>query len=188
MNLTNARIEEAVGLAARALRTAADPERALLDDFPAPVYATDEQGRLTYFNAACIAFSGRTPVTGADRWCVTWKLYNLDGSYLPHEECPMAVAIRERRPVRGVEAVAERPDGARVRFAPFATPLLDESGALLGAVNVLVPIDDGAQVHELKAQAARCRRLAKTIGDRQTAEKLRSLADDCDERARSLFH
>jgi PAS domain S-box-containing protein len=54
----------------------------------------------------------------------------------------MAIALREKRPVRGVEAVAERPDGTRVPFAPYPTPLFSPDGALIGAVNMLVDISD----------------------------------------------
>jgi hypothetical protein len=50
----------------------------------------------------------------------------------------MAIALKENRPVRGVEAVAERPDGTRVPFMPFPTPLHDASGALVGGLNMLV--------------------------------------------------
>ena len=37
--------------------------------------------------------------------------------------------------VRGVEAVAERPDGTRVPFVPFPTPLRDPTGKVVGAIN-----------------------------------------------------
>ncbi len=37
---------------------------------------------------------------------------------------------------------AERPDGTRVPFQPFPTPLRDLSGKLVGAVNMLVDISD----------------------------------------------
>ncbi len=50
----------------------------------------------------------------------------------------MAITLKENRPVRGVEAVAERPDGTRVSFLPFPTPLRDDNGDLVGAVNVLI--------------------------------------------------
>ena len=50
----------------------------------------------------------------------------------------MAVALKENRPVRGVAAVAERPDGSRIPFMPFPTPLRDASGALVGGVNMLL--------------------------------------------------
>ena len=52
----------------------------------------------------------------------------------------MAIAPREGRPVRGWAAIAERPDGSRVDFEPYPTPLYDDRGALIGAVNVLVDV------------------------------------------------
>jgi PAS domain S-box-containing protein len=59
---------------------------------------------------------------------------------MPHDECPMAIALREKRPVRGVEAVAERPDGTRIPFIPYPTPLFDKSGSLVGGLNMLVDV------------------------------------------------
>jgi two-component sensor histidine kinase len=78
-------------------------------------------------------------------WCVTWKLYRPDGTFLPHDECPMAIALKEQRPVRGAEAIAERPDGTRVPFIPFPTPIRDANGRLVGAVNMLVDISERRQ-------------------------------------------
>ncbi len=57
----------------------------------------------------------------------------------------MAIALKENRPVRGVEAVAEKPDGTLVPFVPFPTPLRDEAGRLVGAVNMLIDISDRKQ-------------------------------------------
>jgi PAS domain S-box-containing protein len=54
----------------------------------------------------------------------------------------MALAVKERRPIRGVEAVAERPDGSRVPFISHPTPLFDASGTFVGAVNMLVDITE----------------------------------------------
>ena len=111
-----------------------------LDRLPVAIYLTDTTGTITHFNRACITLAGRTPTVRHDKWCVTWKLYTLDGARLPHDECPMAVAIRERRKVRGAEAVAERPDGTRVRFVPYPTPLFEADGTFVGAVNLLVDV------------------------------------------------
>ena len=92
--------------------------RALLDVLPAAIYTTDAAGKITYYNKAAVELAGRAPMLD-DEWCVTWKLYRPDGSPLPHGECPMATTLKkEDRPVRGVEAVAERPDGTRVPFMP----------------------------------------------------------------------
>ncbi len=52
----------------------------------------------------------------------------------------MGQTLRTGKPVRGVEAVLERPDGSRVLFAPHPTPLFDANGKLTGAVNLLLDI------------------------------------------------
>ena len=119
--------------------------RELIQALPAAVYTTDTGGRITYYNQAAIDLSGRRPVLGSDKWCVTWKLYNADGTFLPHEECPMAVSLKEGRPVRGIEAIAERPDGTRVPFIPYPTPLRDADGVITGAVNMLVDVSERKQ-------------------------------------------
>jgi PAS domain S-box-containing protein len=116
--------------------------RQVLDALPAAIYITDAEGRLTYYNEAAVTLWGYRPELGASQWCGSWRLYQPDGTDLPHDQCPMAIALREGRPVRGVEAVAERPDGIRVPFIPFPTPLHDAAGQLIGAVNMLVDISD----------------------------------------------
>jgi PAS domain S-box-containing protein len=123
----------------------------LLQTLPAAVYTTDIEGRITFYNDAAVAFAGRRPSIG-EKWCVSWRLYRPDGSYLPHDQCPMAVTLKEGRAVRGAEAIAERPDGSRVWFTPYPTPLTDPSGKMVGAVNMLVDITDrkqGEQQHKL---------------------------------------
>jgi len=112
----------------------------LLSAIPAAIYTTDAAGKITYFNEAAVEFAGRRPVIGSDAWCVSWKLYWPDGSPLPLDKCPMAACLKEGRPVRGVEAVAERPDGTRVPFIPYPTPLHDGEGNIVGAINMLVDI------------------------------------------------
>jgi PAS domain S-box-containing protein len=114
----------------------------LLAAIPAAIYTTDAQGRITYFNEAAVEFAGQRPTIGSDEWCVTWKLYWPDGTFLPHDQCPMAIALKEGRAVRGVEAVAERPDGTRVPFIPYPTPLRDGNGRVVGAINMLVDVSE----------------------------------------------
>src|SRR5205823_10215054 len=109
------------------------------------IYTTDAEGKITYFNEAAVDLAGRAPILGSDEWCVTWKLYNPDGTPLPHHQCPMAIALREGRPIRNAEAVAERPDGSRIPFIPFPTPLRDAAGNVVGAINMLVDISERRQ-------------------------------------------
>jgi PAS domain S-box-containing protein len=117
-------------------------ETELLDALPVAVYMTDAEGRITYYNDAAAELWGHRPHLGSSQWCGSWKLYWPDGRPLPHDHCPMAVTLREGRPVRGVEAIAERPDGTRVNFLPYPTPLRDPSGRLIGAINLLMDITE----------------------------------------------
>ena len=96
--------------------------RELLDALPAAVYTTDAAGRITYYNDAAATLWGHRPPLGSSEWCGSWKLFWPDGTPLPHDECPMAIALKEDRAVRGMEAAAERPDGTRVPFIPYPTP------------------------------------------------------------------
>jgi PAS domain S-box-containing protein len=132
----------------RAEKALKDSERRLQEliaAIPAAIYTTDAEGRITYFNEAAVKLAGRTPEIGTDQWCVSWKLYWPDGTPLPHDQCPMAIALREGRPIRGMEAVAERPDGTRVPFIPYPTPLRDADGKIVGAINMLVDISERKQ-------------------------------------------
>lgn len=158
--------------------------QAVIDEAPVPIYLTDADGWITAFNSACIGFAGRTPVAKRDRWCVTWRLHTEAGAALPHEQCPMAVAIKERRPVRGTGAIAERPDGTRIFFTPYPTPIFDEAGDLAGAVNVMIGENARDRADALKAQALRCRRLAQAVSDPQTVQTLTLMAADYEHKAR----
>ena len=114
----------------------------LLDALPAAIYTTDAEGRITYYNDASAELWGQRPALGSSEWCGSWKLLRPDGTPMAHDECPMAVALKEKRPVRGLEAIAERPDGTQVPFLACPTPLFDEAGRLTGAVNMLVDISE----------------------------------------------
>lgn len=136
---------------------------AALEQVPAAAYRTDRDGLVTHYNRACVPFAGRRPVPHRDRWCVTWKLYTEAGALLPHDQCPMAVALRENREVRGARAVAERPDGRRLPFVPYPTPLRDERGELVGAINLLIDVSDPDREALGLEENGRYRRLAALV-------------------------
>ena len=117
----------------------------LIAAIPAAIYTTDAQGKITYFNEAATELVGHTPTTGSDEWCVTWKLYHPNGTPLPYDQCPMAIALKEGRAIRNAEVVAERPDGTRVPFIPYPTPLRDGAGKIVGAINMLVDVSERKQ-------------------------------------------
>jgi PAS domain S-box-containing protein len=144
--------------------------RELLDALPAAIYTTDAAGRITFFNQAAMEFSGRTPEIGSDQWCVTWRLYWPDGRPMAHDECPMAKSLKEDRPIRGGEAIAERPDGTRVPFMAYPMPLHDASGRLVGAVNMLVDLTAAKEADEAR------RRLNETL-EQRVEERTRQLTE-----------
>lgn len=139
-----ARLVEATAGRGGSRRAAGAPEatyRQFVEALGVALYITDAAGRITYFNEAAVDLWGRRPQIG-EEWCGSWHLFWPDGRPMAHDECPMAIALKENRPVRGTEAVAERPDGSRVHFQPYPTPLRDAAGRLVGGVNVLVDVTD----------------------------------------------
>src|SRR5262249_53509396 len=107
----------------------------LMHALPAALYTTDAEGRLLFYNKAAVDLWGYAPPLHKSRWCGAWKLFHADGTPMAHEDSPMAVTLREGRPLRDVEAILERPDGIRVPFSPYPTLLHDAEGRVIGAVN-----------------------------------------------------
>jgi PAS domain S-box-containing protein len=132
--------------------------RVAIEALPAAVYMTDAEGRIIFYNEAAATLWGCRPKLGHSKFCGSRKLYWPDGTPLPHDECPMAMALRQKRPIRGMEAIAERPNGARIPFIPYPTPLFDGAGRLTGAINMLVDISERkraeADLAERQAQLA----------------------------------
>ena len=122
-----------------------EPSRAdLFRQIPAALYTTDAEGWITYYNDAAAELWGYRPVLGNARWCGSWRIYRADGTPVSHEESMMAVALKEGRAVRGVQAVLERPDGTRVPFMPYPTPLRDSRGELVAGSNILLELTNTA--------------------------------------------
>jgi PAS domain S-box-containing protein len=138
--------------------------RQLLDGLGVAMYTTDADGRITFFNAAAAEFWGRRPAIG-EEWCGSLKLLWPDGTPMRHDECPMATALKESRPVRGSEAIAVRPDGSRVQFMAYPTPLFDDMGRLAGAVNVLVDVTERHRAEEASESAARALAASNAVKD-----------------------
>ena len=166
------------------LRESEKWQRELIEALPVAVYTTDAEGLVTHYNRAAAEFAGRSPRIGVDRWCVTHRLYRLDGTFLPHDQCPMAVAIRTGHEVRGVEAIAERPDGSRVCFVPYPTPLKNEEGVEIGAVNVLVDVTERRRSEE---ESARLAAIVETSDDAIISKNLNGIIQSWNAGAERIF-
>jgi two-component system, chemotaxis family, CheB/CheR fusion protein len=136
-----------------AIRASEQRLKDLIEALPGAVYTTDAEGRITSYNPAAAELWGRNPES-TERWCGSWRMYRPDGAPLPHDECPIAVAVKEKRPIRGAEAVAERPDGVKVPFLAYPTPLRDAKGKVTGTVNMLVDITERKRAEVLAERLA----------------------------------
>ncbi len=116
----------------------------LLDALPAGAYTCDSAGLITYFNRQAVEVWGREPKLhdSADRFCGSFKLFATDGSPIAHDQCWMAMALKEGKEFNDQEIVIERPDGKRITALAHASPFKDAAGRVTGAVNVLINISD----------------------------------------------
>ena len=96
--------------------------RRLLDKLPAGAYTCDAAGLITYFNQHAVELWGRAPKLNdpVDRFCGSFKLFAADGTPIPHDQCWMALALRERPRLqragdRRRAARRQPPDGAGPR-------------------------------------------------------------------------
>lgn len=179
--------------------------RQFLEALGVPVYTTDAAGHITFYNDAAVELWGRTPEVG-EMWCGSWKLFWPNGTPMAHGQCPMAIALKERRSVRGYEGIAERPDGTRLSFVPYPTVVTDEAGEMIGAINVLIDVSDrrlaedglrtaiavkdeflGLVSHELRTPVTTILGNAKLLAARKdVSEPLGSLLDDLGSEAERL--
>ena len=135
------------------------PFRAFLERLPAGAYTCNPDGLITYFNQHAVQLWGRKPKLNdpIDRYCGSFKLFAMDGSPILHDECWMALALKNLREYNGHEIMIERPDGQRLTALAHASPIHNEAGVLIGAVNVLVDISDRKRAEVALKEADRAK-------------------------------
>ncbi len=156
--------------ASQKIRDTEDQYADLVKNLPIALYTCDTQGRILLFNKAACDLWGRTPEAGKDMWCGSWQIFNADGSPLAHEDCPMAIALKEKRPVKGTEILIRCPNGREHYVLPYPSPLFNKAGELTGALNVLIDITERKNIYA---------RLVKTEVDiRNFAKQQNNLLED----------
>lgn len=172
------------GLSASALRRLLEAPHEFLGLVPIAAYLCDAHGRVVYANGAVRELLGREPVIGQDRWFVSERRFWPDGRPVEPQDSPVALAIAERRPVRDREVIAERSDGTRVRLLPHATPLLDETGTVIGAIAMLV---DVTHRYEAEVTASRLAAIVTTCDDAIVSKTLEGRVTTWNQGAQRLF-
>jgi PAS domain S-box-containing protein len=120
----------------------------LIQALPIAIYSCDREGYIRFYNRAAITLWGREPQIGTDLWCGSWKILDPEGNCVSLDDCPMAIALKEGRSVRGTEIVIQRPDGSTANVLPHPDPLFDVEGNIVGAVNLLVDITELKETRE----------------------------------------
>jgi PAS domain S-box-containing protein len=126
--------------------------RELLGALPAAIYVTDAEGHVTYCNQSAVDLWGAEPKLGQDKWSDLGTFYHADGSPMASADCPTWIALKEGRIAREQEAIIERKDGIRIPIAPYPTPLRDETGAIVGVVNMTVDISERKRAERVLAE------------------------------------
>ncbi len=127
------------------LRESEERFHALFELGPIGVYSCDASGMIQDFNRRAAEMWGREPELGDpdERFCGSFKLFRPDGSYLPHEQCPMAeVLTGKMSEAHDMEVIVERPDGSRLALVVNIRPLKSQRGVITGAINSFYDITD----------------------------------------------
>ncbi|HVR90625.1 MAG TPA: chemotaxis protein CheB [Novosphingobium sp.] len=119
--------------------------RTLFDLGPVAVYSCDVSGVIDSFNRRAVELWGREPASGNtdERFCGSFKMFRPDGSFMPHELCPMAEVLGGKiSEVRDAEVLIERPDGSRVMVVVNIRPVENQRGEVTGAINCFYDITE----------------------------------------------
>jgi len=150
---------------ADALRENEERYRTLFDLAPVAVYSCDVSGVIRDYNNRAAELWGRKPELGDtdERFCGSFKLYRPDGSFMPHEQCPMGDVLTGKVPgMHDAEVHIERPDGSRIIVIVNIAPLKDDRGEIIGAINCFYDVTERKKADEA---------LRESVTERIRAEK-----------------
>jgi PAS domain S-box-containing protein len=155
--------------------------QALFDLVPVAVYSIDTSGVIENFNRRAAELWGREPALGDtdQRFCGSFKMFRPDGSFMPHEQCPMAEVVSGKiTAAHDTEVLIERPDGSRVTVLVIIRPLKNDRGEVIGAINCFYDITERKKNEHLLAEAARQQSaLYELVQRRQEAGSMREIYD-----------
>jgi len=123
--------------------------RTLFNLSPMAVYSIDASGVIRDFNRHAAELWGREPEVGDtdQRFCGSFKMFRPDGTFMPHDQCPMAEVVSGKiSAVFDGEVHIERPDGSHVTVLVNIRQLKNDRGEVTGAINCFYDITERKQM------------------------------------------
>ena len=169
------------------MRQSEERYRTLFDLVPVAIYACDADGNIREYNQRAVELWGRDPGLNGDqpKFCGSHKIYYPDGRRMPHEECPMARALRgEKLTPKDLEIILERPNGERRHVIPAPSLLTDEHDKITGAINCLFDVTERKQA---EAATMRLAAAVESSHDAIAAKTLKGIITDWNQSAERIF-
>jgi PAS domain S-box-containing protein len=157
-----------------ALRESEARYRTLFSSVPVSVYSCDAAGVIQEYNQQAIELWGREPErgNGSERFCGSFRIHYPDGRPMPHDDCPMARALRDETIAeQEAEILVERPDGSRRSVIALPQPLRNEAGEIIGAINCLYDITERKQIELERERLLEKEQRAREIAEAATRAK-----------------
>ena len=113
--------------------------RQLASQLAMPVFLTDHDGTLVFYNEAAEAVLGRrfdeTGSMPAQAWAERFTPRDTDGRPIKSDMLPLMIAVRQGRPAHA-DFLIRGPDGVDRRIEVTAFPLVGVAGRRTGAIAI----------------------------------------------------
>lgn len=156
----------------------------LLDKLQVAIYTCNASGYITHYNDAAAELWGRRPEIGKERWCGSWKIFEVNGRPIDLGACPTAETLTTGTRVSSTTVVIERPDGTHKRVIPDPNLLFNEKGELTGAICLLRDVTEQSLY---EAQTAYLAAIVASSDDAIISKTLNGIVTSWNSSAQRIF-
>ena len=114
----------------------------IINDSPFAIYTCDKDGFITYYNPACAVIWGRSPELGKDQWCGSSEIFDVDGSPIALDNCPIAITVKTGKSQENCLITIKQPNGILKNLKAFSRPIFNKQGVLYGAHSTLIELTE----------------------------------------------